>query len=82
MQNPPGGARGKNKGAGGGRNPYQTNLEPADLEYNQNVASGADARRLYQIGTRYRSADETLARLGYPPNRAAGTTGAPLRRAA
>ena len=45
MQNPPGGARGKNKGAGGGRNPYQTNLEPADLEYNQNVASGADDRQ-------------------------------------
>lgn len=45
MQNPPGGARSRNKGAGGGRNPYQTNLEPADLEYNQNVASGADDRQ-------------------------------------
>ena len=37
---------------------------------------------IYQIGTQYKSADETLAKLGYAPNRRAGERGAPLRRAA
>jgi hypothetical protein len=37
---------------------------------------------IYRIGEHYRSADETLARLGYAPNRPAGERGAPLRLAA
>jgi uncharacterized protein (DUF849 family) len=41
-------------------------------ELHREVASGEDARRIYQIGTQYRDADETLAALGYPPNRRAG----------
>ncbi len=51
-------------------------------ELHREVASGDDARRIYQIGTHYRSADETLAALGYTPNRRAGERGMPLRRAA
>jgi uncharacterized protein (DUF849 family) len=51
-------------------------------ELYRDVASGADARRIYQIGTHYRSTDETLAALGYAPNRRDGERGAPLRRAA
>ena len=42
----------------------------------------ATGRQIYQIGTRYKSADETLARLGYAPNRKPGQVGAPLRLAA
>jgi hypothetical protein len=51
-------------------------------ELYRDVATGEQARRIYQIGTHYRTADETLARLGYAPNRRAGERGAPLRIAA
>lgn len=51
-------------------------------ELHRDVASGAQARRIYQIGTHYGSADEALARLGYAPNRRPGERGAPLRMAA
>jgi uncharacterized protein (DUF849 family) len=51
-------------------------------ELYREVASGEQARALYQIGTRYRDADETLARLGYAPNRRPGQRGAPLQLAA
>lgn len=51
-------------------------------ELHREVASGEQARAIYQIGTQYRSADETLARLGYAPNRRPGERGAPLRRVA
>jgi len=51
-------------------------------ELYRDVASGEQAKAIYQIGTHYRSADETLARLGYAPNRRDGERGAPLRRAA
>ncbi|HVN33837.1 MAG TPA: 3-keto-5-aminohexanoate cleavage protein [Casimicrobiaceae bacterium] len=51
-------------------------------ELHREVATGEDARRIYQIGTRYADADETLAALGYTPNRRAGERGEPLRRAA
>jgi uncharacterized protein (DUF849 family) len=51
-------------------------------ELHRDVASGEDARRIYQIGTHYESADETLAALGYAPNRVPGERGVPLRRAA
>lgn len=46
------------------------------------VATGEEARQIYQIGTQYKGADQTLARLGYEPNRRAGERGAPLRLAA
>jgi uncharacterized protein (DUF849 family) len=51
-------------------------------ELYREVATGEQARQIYQIGTRYKSADETLARLGYAPNRKPGQVGAPLRLAA
>lgn len=46
------------------------------------VATGQQAREIYQIGTHYRSTDETLAKLGYGPNRKSGERGMPLRLAA
>jgi uncharacterized protein (DUF849 family) len=51
-------------------------------ELYREVATGAQARALYRIGEHYASADETLARLGYAPNRKPGERGAPLRLAA
>jgi uncharacterized protein (DUF849 family) len=51
-------------------------------ELHRDVATGAQAKSLYRIGEHYGSADETLARLGYAPNRKAGERGAPLRLAA
>jgi uncharacterized protein (DUF849 family) len=47
-------------------------------ELHREVASGEDARRIYQVGTRYDTVDETLARLGYTPNRRPGERGVPL----
>ena len=51
-------------------------------ELHREVASGSQAKAIYQIGTHYKSADETLAKLGYAPNRQPGERGAPLRLAA
>ena len=51
-------------------------------ELGRDVASGLDARRIYQIGTWYQSADETLRRLGLPPNRERHQRGVPLHFAA
>ncbi|HSW16113.1 MAG TPA: 3-keto-5-aminohexanoate cleavage protein [Ramlibacter sp.] len=51
-------------------------------ELNRDVANGDEARSIYGIGQRYRDADETLARLGYAPNRPQGVRGVPLRLAA
>lgn len=51
-------------------------------ELGREVATGMDARRIYQIGTWYQSADETLRRLGLPPNRESGQRGIPLHFAA
>lgn len=50
-------------------------------ELYREVATGAEARRIYRIGETYRDADETLARIGWPPNRAPKQTGTPARRA-
>jgi uncharacterized protein (DUF849 family) len=51
-------------------------------ELYREVATGEQAKTLYRIGEHYKSADETLARLGYAPNRKSGERGAPLRLAA
>jgi hypothetical protein len=51
-------------------------------ELHRELATGAQAKQIYQIGTHYRGADETLAKLGYAPDRRTGERGMPLRRAA
>jgi uncharacterized protein (DUF849 family) len=51
-------------------------------ELHREVATGAQARQIYRIGEHYASADETLSRLGYAPNRKPGERGATLRLAA
>ncbi|WP_437336035.1 3-keto-5-aminohexanoate cleavage protein [Sorangium sp. So ce394] len=51
-------------------------------ELGRELADGKEARRIYKIGETYRSADETLAKLGYAPNRKVGERGVPLRVAA
>jgi len=51
-------------------------------ELHRDVATGAQAKAIYRIGEHYASADETLAKLGYAPNRKPGERGAPLRLAA
>ncbi|MGH8784186.1 MAG: 3-keto-5-aminohexanoate cleavage protein [Cupriavidus necator] len=51
-------------------------------ELNREVATGEDAHRIYQTGTFWNSADETLARLGMVPNRKLTQRGVPLRPAA
>ncbi|MDE2606751.1 MAG: 3-keto-5-aminohexanoate cleavage protein [Burkholderiales bacterium] len=48
-------------------------------ELHREVATGAQAREIYRIGKRYRDADETLAALGWAPNRRPGQRGEPLR---
>ncbi|MXP21450.1 3-keto-5-aminohexanoate cleavage protein [Gordonia sp. HNM0687] len=44
-------------------------------ELGREVAGGKEAREIYRIGERYRDADETLAKLGYAPNRRPGQVG-------
>lgn len=44
-------------------------------ELGRDVATGKEARDIYRIGTTYADADETLARLGYAPNRRPGQVG-------
>lgn len=39
------------------------------------VASGQEAKRIYKIGEQYKSAEETLAKIGWAPNRRAGQLG-------
>ncbi|HEV8314836.1 MAG TPA: 3-keto-5-aminohexanoate cleavage protein [Burkholderiaceae bacterium] len=51
-------------------------------ELGRELATGKEAREIYRIGTAYKDADETLARLGWAPNRARGQRGVPLRQAA
>lgn len=48
-------------------------------ELYRDVATGEDARRIYRLGETYKNADETLARIGWPPNRQPGERGLPLR---
>jgi len=51
-------------------------------ELGRDVANGEEARRIYQIGTQWNSADETLANLGMRPNRKRTPHPAPLDKAA
>jgi uncharacterized protein (DUF849 family) len=51
-------------------------------ELGREVATGREARAIYRIGEQYKSADETLAKLGLPPNRDRGQRGVPMRHAA
>jgi uncharacterized protein (DUF849 family) len=51
-------------------------------ELGREVADGQAARRIYRIGETYGGADETLAKLGYTPNRRAGERGVPRPMAA
>jgi hypothetical protein len=51
-------------------------------ELNRDIATGDDARRIYKIGTQYKSVDETLEKLGMAPNRAPQQRGAPMRKVA
>jgi len=44
-------------------------------ELNRDIATCDEARKIYQIGEYWDSADETLSRLGLPPNRKAGQRG-------
>jgi uncharacterized protein (DUF849 family) len=44
-------------------------------EFGREVADGKEARRIYRIGEFYKSADETLARNGFAPNRRHGQRG-------
>jgi uncharacterized protein (DUF849 family) len=44
-------------------------------ELDRDVATGKEARDLYRIGETYNSVDETLAKLGYAPNRQTGQRG-------
>jgi uncharacterized protein (DUF849 family) len=43
------------------------------------VATAEDARRIYRIGEQYTSTDETLARIGFAPNRKPAERGIPRR---
>lgn len=51
-------------------------------QLHREIAGGAQARAIYRIGEHYATADETLAKLGYAPNRRPGELGMPLRLAA
>src|SRR6478672_5000810 len=44
-------------------------------ELGREVATGKEARDIYRIGETYNSVDETIARLGYAPNRQQGQLG-------
>ena len=44
-------------------------------EIGRDVATGEEAKRIYKIGTYYKSADEALTQLGWPPNRKPGQRG-------
>ena len=48
-------------------------------ELYRDVATAEDARRIYKIGEHYGDADETLARIGYAPNRRPAERGIPQR---
>lgn len=45
----------------------------------RDIANGDEAREIYQIGQFYKDAYDTLARLGYIPNRLPGERGSPVQ---
>ncbi|MDO8447906.1 MAG: 3-keto-5-aminohexanoate cleavage protein [Rhodoferax sp.] len=51
-------------------------------ELHREVATGAQAKAIYRIGEHYNSTEETLAKVGYAPNRVTGQRGVPMRLAA
>lgn len=51
-------------------------------ELGREVATGQDARRIYQIGTHWKTPDETLRNLGMRPNRKREERSAPLHKVA
>jgi len=51
-------------------------------ELHREVATGKQAKAIYKIGEHYESVDETLAKVGYAPNRKSGERGTPMRIAA
>ena len=51
-------------------------------EFGREVANGKEARQIYRIGEFYKTADETLARNGFAPNRKVSARGAAMRVAA
>ncbi|WP_330231044.1 3-keto-5-aminohexanoate cleavage protein [Nocardia sp. NBC_00508] len=44
-------------------------------ELGRGVATGKEAREIYKLGDRYADADETLAKIGFAPNRRPGQVG-------
>jgi hypothetical protein len=44
-------------------------------QYGRKVATADDARKIMKVGVWYDSVEDTLARLGLPPNRAEGQRG-------
>lgn len=50
-------------------------------ELGREVADGDEARAIYRIGQHWTGPEETLARLGLPPNRRPGQLGTPVRHA-
>ena len=44
-------------------------------ELGRKVATGKEAREIYKLGERYADADETLAKIGFAPNRKPGQVG-------
>jgi len=44
-------------------------------EFGREVANGKEARQIYKIGTFYETADQTLAKNGFAPNRKPGQKG-------
>ncbi|MGH3627626.1 MAG: 3-keto-5-aminohexanoate cleavage protein, partial [Sciscionella sp.] len=44
-------------------------------ELGREVATGKEAREIYKLGERYADADETLAKIGFAPNRLPGQVG-------
>jgi uncharacterized protein (DUF849 family) len=51
-------------------------------EFGREIANGAEARQIYRIGEFYKSADETLARNGFAPNRRNRKAASALHRVA
>ena len=51
-------------------------------ELGREVATAREAREIYKIGVQYNSVEETLAKLGMPPNRERGQRALPVRYAA